>query len=596
MKQEILHIIKNNPRRYSIVIKKTPKLHDWVLKHTLVDDTPKFNEMIYSAIYQKSNICKKNNTKKFKDITAGYGFCNHSSKCQCANDSVSAKVSKAKQNYSIEKKQLINKKREETTLTKYGVTNNAQTSHAIKKHKEFYANDNNIQQILTKMQTTSLKRYNVANPMQDPAIAKKAKIKWLELYGKNSGVLHDEITAKRIATSLENWHCTHPSKNPKVIEKIIKTNLKNRGVSFPLQDKSVALKVSNTHLNKKFVNNKTKLRFENSTFLNRAVCYFGIKSLASQMQLSELVLRKQLKKFNIFIPKSQFEIEMQLFVKQLGISNVQYNTWSILKTHEIDVYFPEYDLAIELNGAYWHSEQRNRGKKYHLQKTIGCNKKGIHLLHILDTEWNNSTTNAIWKSIISHKLNKSNRIYARKCKFKEVPMNEAKEFFDQNHLQGFRGGNLKYGLYHDDTLVQCVILGKSRYNKNAEWELIRMASKQNTAVIGGFSKLIAHLDKSFVTYADKRYASGIGYVNIGCTRLNDTPPGYSYVINGVVKSRINFQKHKLKDKLKIFNSQLTEYENMLINGYDRIWDCGHMTYTYIQKTTPKGGFNKVITG
>ena len=53
MKQEILHIIKNNPRCYSTVIKKTPKLHDWVLEHTLVDDTPKFNEMIYSAIYKK---------------------------------------------------------------------------------------------------------------------------------------------------------------------------------------------------------------------------------------------------------------------------------------------------------------------------------------------------------------------------------------------------------------------------------------------------------------------------------------------------------------------------------------------------------------
>jgi hypothetical protein len=36
---------------------------------------------------------------------------------------------------------------------------------------------------------------------------------------------------------------------------------------------------------------------------------------------------------------------------------------------------------------------------------------------------------------------------------------------------------------------------------------------------------------------------------------------------------MQFQKHKLKEKLKIYNENLTEWENMQLNGYNRIWDC-----------------------
>jgi len=39
-----------------------------------------------------------------------------------------------------------------------------------------------------------------------------------------------------------------------------------------------------------------------------------------------------------------------------------------------------------------------------------------------------------------------------------------------------------------------------------------------------------------------------------------------------------FQKHKLKGLLEYFNPEMTEWENMMNNGYDRIWNCGTITY------------------
>jgi len=36
----------------------------------------------------------------------------------------------------------------------------------------------------------------------------------------------------------------------------------------------------------------------------------------------------------------------------------------------------------------------------------------------------------------------------------------------------------------------------------------------------------------------------------------------------------------LSEKLELFDPALTEWENMQLNGYDRIWDCGNRVYTW----------------
>jgi hypothetical protein len=46
-----------------------------------------------------------------------------------------------------------------------------------------------------------------------------------------------------------------------------------------------------------------------------------------------------------------------------------------------------------------------------------------------------------------------------------------------------------------------------------------------------------------------------------------------------------FQKSKLKNKLQKFDESLSEWENMKANGFDRIWDCGHSKWIFIDKTS-----------
>jgi hypothetical protein len=40
------------------------------------------------------------------------------------------------------------------------------------------------------------------------------------------------------------------------------------------------------------------------------------------------------------------------------------------------------------------------------------------------------------------------------------------------------------------------------------------------------------------------------------------------------------QKHKLNKLLDIFDSKKTEYENMLENGWKRVWDSGNSKWFF----------------
>ena len=66
---------------------------------------------------------------------------------------------------------------------------------------------------------------------------------------------------------------------------------------------------------------------------------------------------------------------------------IKRNDRTIIYPYEIDFYIPHIKLAIEFNGAYWHSEQMGKDKYYHLNKFLKAKEKGIKLIHIWEWEY-----------------------------------------------------------------------------------------------------------------------------------------------------------------------------------------------------------------
>ncbi len=289
---------------------------------------------------------------------------------------------------------------------------------------------------------------------------------------------------------------------------------------------------------------------------------------------------------------SKAQIEIKEFIESLGFS-VSISDRTLIAPYELDLVIENKKLAIEYCGVWCHSEYYgNKDKKYHITKTTLCEEKGYNLLHIYDTEWNDNVGREIWKSIIKHKLGiTETRIYARKCYLKIIDSNSSNMFLENNHLQGSVKTSNHIGLFYNDELVSVLSYGKSRFGP--ETEIIRMATKINTVVVGAASKLINYVKSqsdNIVCFADRRYSSSIkcGYNTCLIYDGNTDPNWYGYSKKDyVLYSRHKFMKHRLKELFgDSYDDSKSVFENMTDHGYDRIWDSGNLRFVW----------NKNITG
>ena len=345
------------------------------------------------------------------------------------------------------------------------------------------------------------------------------------------------------------------------------------------------------HYNKKYPNGYRPECFENFENLNCEFVLnnfvennrFLVKEMQQYFNCSISFIDKFKKKNNILVENkrdfSKSKIQEELF-EWIPIENKVSNARGIISPYELDIYLSNFNLAIEYNGSYWHSEGRKE-KEYHLNKTKLCNEKGIQLLHIFDFD-----DLDIWKSIISNKLGLNNKIYARKCIIKELEYKEIKDFLIENHLQGSCVSKINLGLFYNEELVEVMTFGKPRFNKKYDYELLRLCTKKYSNVIGGASKLFKYFIQkykgSIISYANRRFSNGNIYKQLGFKELNKTEPNYWYVNGFEILSRYQCQKHKLNSLLEDFKPELSEYENMSNNGYFRIYDCGNIVYEFVQ--------------
>ena len=252
---------------------------------------------------------------------------------------------------------------------------------------------------------------------------------------------------------------------------------------------------------------------------------------------------------------------------------------------ELDIYIPSKKFAVEFNGLYWHCEL-SKDKNYHLNKTKECEDNGIRLFHVFEDEWRDKKN--IVKSMLNNILvEKSERIFARKCEIHDVSTDEAKKFLNENHLQGYCPAKIRYGLYYNGILMSLMTFGKTRHfvgNGKHEWELLRFCNRLNYSVVGGASKLLNYFIQNInpneiISYADRRWSNGNLYDKLGFSLYNTSKPNYYYIIGGKRIYRYNLRKGVLMKKYGC-PENMTEREFCLSQKWYRIYDCGCLCYVW----------------
>jgi hypothetical protein len=282
---------------------------------------------------------------------------------------------------------------------------------------------------------------------------------------------------------------------------------------------------------------------------------------------------------------SKEETQLSNWLTEIGMNHTR-NDRQIFDGKELDILIPDKNLAIEINGLQWHSfhpkynkpEDRNR----HLQKTVMATENGIDLLHFTDWQWNNKRD--IVKSIIKSKLGINDRLYARQCVIKPVDKTTAKIFLENYHIQGYIFADFTYGLFQNNELKTLVSIGRSRFNKKHNWEVLRTCSLPGITVVGGLSKLMKHISNnhigSIISYCDRSRSNGRGYISAGFTLVGSSDPGYFWTNGNITISRYRTQKHRLSKLLKNFDPNQSGSENMFNTGWQRFWDCGNLIFEW----------------
>jgi hypothetical protein len=438
---------------------------------------------------------------------------------------------------------------------------------------------------------TCLSKYGIDVAFKAKEVQDKYKQTMINKYGVNNPFLVEDIKYKSNQTIQNKYGCQHANQNQNIKDKIsksLKGKEKSRENFIDIKwDKLINYyKVSGMKplFDKEHIeNNKLNHSFKNKFRFQCDKC----------SEITEVFLS------NGYLPSckcSEYKgyslIEDEMFLFLLGYiprEQILLNRRDILPNRlEIDIYIPSYNLAIEINGVYWHSESMGKYRDYHLYKTIKCEENNINLIHILDYEW--VYKKPIIQSIILNKINKiSNKIWARKCEIKEIKdINLVRSFLNNNHIQGYTHANCNLGLFYNNELVSLMTFSKNRFKKDSnELEMVRFCNKLNTNIIGGASKLFNFYQKNYninqipiISFADRRFFKGNLYKILGFNFEKNTLPSYVYWKDNKILNRMSCQKHKLNKLLDVFDPKKTEYKNMLKNGWRRVWDSGNSKWMF----------------
>lgn len=442
-------------------------------------------------------------------------------------------------------------KRIETCLQKYGTKVSTNTIEAAKRRTA------NLQ---IKGRETILLKYKVSHPSQISGHYEKCK-----------------------KTLMENYGVEHNAQIPKNIEQ------REIGVSNRWNSKCDSIKILNfvepSDLKKSlFVNPNTIIKFQCNTCEN-------IEELPSETfkwrvdNISTPCIKCSGVSMGSAAQSQVFDFLRTIFGGEILI-----NDKSQICPLELDFFMPELKIAIEFDGIFWHSFNREESKAerdYHLLKTEKCEQLGIQLIHIFENEW--ILKQDIVKSRLRNLLKQNqNKIFARTCRVMNISPIIAKQFMDDNHIQGSCNAKIQLGLYSPlNDLVGVMSFGKSRFNRKFEYELIRFASKLDMTIVGGASKLLSHFKmeyspNSIISYADRRWSQGNIYKTLGFSFSHNSSANFWIIEKGslILQSRLKFQKHILEKTLTNFDPLLTADKNIFLNGYRRIWDCGNKVFIW----------------
>lgn len=309
-----------------------------------------------------------------------------------------------------------------TRLSGTGFSNISQIpeiSNKISKSMKTTFKKNNVSE---KIRKTNLERYGTEFPIQRKDFSEKRRLTYINHFGTDHHMKSDEFKSGRTFKISDK---TVREKSKKTMrEKYASENFLSSENFKPVLERLTKEKLEKSYFKLLKVLGKTEISADFG--LEKWKGYSSgkrnyLKRNNRKCDESELIYQWRCNKCgNRFsspinsinqIPRcpkcsklsSSFEENFIQFIEQnYSLKRIKlFRDNKIIPGVEIDVYFPELRIAFELNGNYWHSVKVQKNKNKHLNKTIECEKLGIRLFHVWESDWKLDETKKLILKILS---------------------------------------------------------------------------------------------------------------------------------------------------------------------------------------------------
>lgn len=461
-------------------------------------------------------------------------------------------------NRSEEEKALTLEKRQQSSLKRYGTLHPCQSQEIKDKTRqtniERYGVENysKTPEFLRRIEQTNIAKYGTPHRLQNQAELQKHKATMLEKYGAEYAMQSEELNNRN---QVSKWSSVIDTSDCKTYEDVKRKYIKSLGIEHEGSVDNISIGSPEYPRSKAVLEMFLGLAEPDIDIVKRDISNYHWYARSLGLEIAPAKVSDQEKELGEFVS---------------SLCQCEFNNRTVIAPKELDIWIPLKNIAIEYNGEYWHNSDRV-GKAYHKDKTVSCEEKGVQLLHIWAYDWINKQD--IVKSIIHSKLGKSDVLYARKCHVKIVDNNDVRDFFNNTHLKGHRNASITFALMFDDEIVMAMSFSRHR---EYVWELTRMASKLNTTVVGGMSRLLAAFRKhtnarSVMSYVDRDISNGKSYYACGFELLKTTEPSYWYVGEEIIPRQSLNKQSRLKAG---FAGSEDEYAKHL--GLKRIDNSGNL--------------------
>lgn len=293
------------------------------------------------------------------------------------------------------------------------------------------------------------------------------------------------------------------------------------------------------------------------------------------------------------------QVEIELCRLYPGLLNNAHPAF--MNGKELDLFNPDKKIAIEYHGIRWHSGAISDSSSLHKEKADLCERAGVQLIQIYETEWKQRKDCVIDKlDAIFHK--DMARIPARKLQVKiletDADHEKANRFLDENHIQGHSGFQWGVALMDGGSMMAVCTFkfgtgyaaGGQAKNTSRYWELNRFATKLHTCVQGGLSRCISAFWKThpevteIFSFADRRWTcpTRSAYSSSGFEEVDRQRQNYMYTSlnpNEPLRNKQFMRKSNIARNFPgVYSDSKTELEMATELGFYRIYDAGKIKY------------------